>query len=257
MNLSGERIYPEKCQTAEDYVLYLKHMFAYEYAKGVIQPNAKVLEVGCGAGYGTAMLAGRKDLQVTGLDVDASVVESAINLYQSDNCHYMAFDGSRLPFQDEEFDAVISFQVIEHVVDDESFLKEMSRVLKPGGHAIVVTPNRSYRLRKDQKPWNPFHVREYDPQTFGKLMKSRCPGSQVFGIDASPAVRSIEVQRVHHNKLRAPAKWLAALVYRARKSLQPDVEAIRSKYSTKDFSITPGDAPGSLDLMGVWEKPRH
>lgn len=143
MNLSGERIYPEKCQTAEDYVLYLKHMFAYEYAKGVIKPNAKVLEIGCGTGYGTAMLADRKDLQITGLDVDASVVEFANKLYQSDNCHYMAFDGSRLPFQDEEFDAVFSFQVIEHVVDDESFLKEMSRVLKPGGHAIVVTPSEA------------------------------------------------------------------------------------------------------------------
>jgi SAM-dependent methyltransferase len=255
MNLSGERIYPEKCQTAEDYVLYLKHMFAYECAKGVIQPNAKVLEVGCGAGYGTAMLADRKDLQITGLDVDASVVESANNLYQSDNCHYMAFDGSRLPFQDEEFDAVISFQVIEHVVDDESFLKEMSRVLKPGGHAIVVTPNRSYRLRKDQKPWNPFHVREYDAEAFSKLIKSKFPGCRVFGISATPAVRSIEARRVYHNKLKAPARWLASVAYRSTRSLGPGMQAVKAKYSTKDFHTSPENDQDSLDLMGVWNKP--
>lgn len=255
MNLSGERIYPEKCQTAEDYVLYLKHMFAYEYAKGFIQPNAKVLEVGCGAGYGTAMLADRKDLQITGLDVDASVVESANKRYPSENCHYMAFDGSRLPFQNEEFDAVISFQVIEHVDDDESFLKEMSRVLKPGGRAIVVTPNRSYRLRKDQKPWNPFHVREYDAETFGKLIRPAFPGCEVFGISATSAVRNIEVRRVYHNKLKVPARWFASLAYRATRPLGAGIDVVKAKYSTKDFHTSPENDQESLDLMGVWNKP--
>lgn len=56
---------------------------------------------------------------------------------------------------------MLSFQVIEHIIDDSLFLAEAARVLRPDGRLLLVTPDRQYRLLPGQRPWNRWHVREY------------------------------------------------------------------------------------------------
>jgi SAM-dependent methyltransferase len=70
-----------------------------------------------------------------------------------------------LPFDDEVFDCVVSFQVIEHIRNDKRFVSEVMRVLKPGGKFIVTTPNRPMSLTR-----NPWHVREYRPEELEMLL---------------------------------------------------------------------------------------
>jgi SAM-dependent methyltransferase len=72
-----------------------------------------------------------------------------------------------LPFADDSFDCVVSFQVIEHIKRDRAFVEEVRRVLKPGGRFIVSTPNRPMSLTR-----NPWHVREYNAKQFGELLAS-------------------------------------------------------------------------------------
>ena len=65
----------------------------------------------------------------------------------------------QLDFPENSVDFIVTFQVIEHIQDDEEFIKEIYRVLKAGGKLILTTPNRLMSLSR-----NPWHVREYSPE---------------------------------------------------------------------------------------------
>ncbi len=101
-----------------------------ELPKGV-----KILEVGCGWGHISAMLKIlRPDLKVVGSDIEKSEIW---NKLKSFGCSYVKCDAKNLPFDDCEFYAVISFGVMEHVENDDKFLREIYRVLKKGGHNFI------------------------------------------------------------------------------------------------------------------------
>lgn len=103
-------------------------------------PEAKLLDLGCGNGEFTLKVAERIGTgNVFGIDIVKDNVEQAkakgIDCYQAD------LDGAKLPFEDESFDAVCANHIIEHVSDTDGFVKEVHRVLKPGGYAVISTPN--------------------------------------------------------------------------------------------------------------------
>ena len=60
---------------------------------------------------------------------------------------------------------MVTFQVIEHIKRDRDFLKEIYRVLKPGGKLILTTPNKNMSITR-----NPWHVREYDPKEMHDIL---------------------------------------------------------------------------------------
>lgn len=90
---------------------------------------------------------------------------------------------------------MISFQVIEHIQDDISFVKEIYRVLKEEGMFSLTIPNRLYRLKPKEKPRNPFHVREYAPLDLQRLLIKIFNEANVFGIRGIKEVQEIEVNR--------------------------------------------------------------
>jgi 2-polyprenyl-3-methyl-5-hydroxy-6-metoxy-1,4-benzoquinol methylase len=116
--------------------------------------EGRLLEVGCGEGRGVEVLAQHAS-DYLGLDKIAEVISRLQQQYPN-----MRFQQAVIPpfegIADESFDRVVSFQVIEHIQNDELFLKEIYRVLKPGGFAIISTPNIKHTLSR-----NPWHVREY------------------------------------------------------------------------------------------------
>ena len=107
----------------------------------LVPRGSKVLEVGCGWGQVVAMIkALRPDLRVVGSDIEAENVWKELNAY---GCRYVQCDGQMLSFSDEEFYAVVSFGVMEHVKDDKKFLREIFRVLNSGGYNFIYDlPNR-------------------------------------------------------------------------------------------------------------------
>lgn len=100
-------------------------------------PAGRVLDLGCGHGSNTRVLFGdRPDLEVVGLDLS----EKAVTDYLGERPGLVG-DAEHLPFAAGAFDLVVSDDVVEHLVDTDSYAREIHRILKPGGHLTLSTPN--------------------------------------------------------------------------------------------------------------------
>ena len=130
--------------------LFKAYIIAGEHVYG------DVLEVGCGEGRGIPVLLNHSK-SFTAVDKMEEVMADLQIKYPSGKFLSMNIPPLR-ELEDNSFDSVVSFQVIEHIDDDVLYLKEIHRVLKPGGVALITTPNRSMSLSR-----NPWHIREYLP----------------------------------------------------------------------------------------------
>ena len=132
------------------------------YVEAAKRVGGRVLEIGTGTGYGIDIIAPNVEHFVT-IDKTRSEELGAMPA----NVEFVESVVPPLPFADESFDYVVSFQVIEHIKRDKEFVSEVRRVLKKGGKFIVSTPNRPMSLTR-----NPWHVREYTAEQFGELLSS-------------------------------------------------------------------------------------
>lgn len=158
---TGERMIEEAYhRTLGGYVIYLIHSASYAFAEKYCN-GKRVLDLGCGSGYGASRIASLA-LSVHAVDISPDAVAYSAEHYSRENVHFSVIEpDAPLPFADESFDVVLSFQVIEHVVGDRAYLREASRVLAENGVLILITPDRKNRLFPYQKPWNRWHLREY------------------------------------------------------------------------------------------------
>ncbi|MCZ7644508.1 MAG: class I SAM-dependent methyltransferase [Planctomycetota bacterium] len=130
------------------------HLARYEFAARWA-PGAVVLDCACGTGYGSERLARRGAARVVGLDLARDALAYARRYHRPKPAAFLRGDAARLPFAPETFDLIASFETIEHVPDDEALLRGFARALKPGGRAVVSTPNE-WPLENC-----PHHVRSY------------------------------------------------------------------------------------------------
>lgn len=160
---SGERLVINS-QVKEQYAdVYEEHLYRYELACKYVA-GLRVLDAACGAGYGSALLKRAGASEVVGVDVDNRSISLAQRDYGGEGIHFETGDVLKLPFADETFDAVISFETIEHVEKGAAWIRESARVLKPDGLFMVSTPNRSVTnppLYFEEQPFNEYHRFEY------------------------------------------------------------------------------------------------
>ncbi len=138
-----------------DNPIHQRLLQAYYLAKPYVKGD--LLELGCGEGRGVELLSPLADSYLA-LDKIQEVIDSLKQKYPNVNFEQAVFP----PFDkldDNSFDSIVSFQVIEHVKNDHGFLKEIHRVLRPGGIAVLTTPNIKKTLTR-----NPWHEREYTAQ---------------------------------------------------------------------------------------------
>jgi SAM-dependent methyltransferase len=164
-----------------------RHVAAYRWAMTQAAGKA-VLDVGCGEGYGTAMLA-EVAAQAVGLDRAEAVVAASAR-YRTSNLAYRSTDFSRLPTIEERFDLVVSFQVIEHVRDPADFLAGLKHCTAPGGRILVTTPNRLMSVSE-----NPYHLREWTASELLALAQPVLPTVRIIGIHGSERVLAWERAR--------------------------------------------------------------
>lgn len=194
---TGERVVEELYKdTQEDYLIYLAHVVSYKFSMPYVR-DKRVLDFGCGSGYGTALIASEA-LTAVGVDISRYAIDYARDRYRRDNLefrHIRKVEDENLPFSDGEFDVVISLQVIEHLSDTETYFSEIRRVLKHGGVFILATPDRDYRLFPFQKPWNRYHVREYSSGPLLGCLRSWFSSVESFKMTGDMTVLRSELRR--------------------------------------------------------------
>src|SRR5436190_13873150 len=187
--------------TLEEFCLYLIHCKAYEEAAKVAQ-NKIVLDLGCNNGFGADILsvAARK---VIGADVSQRAIEAAHRAWSSKGVEFVLIDGIGLPFMDRCFEVIVSFQVIEHIADIQAYLYGIQRILAPEGVAIFTTPNACIRLDPGMKPWNEFHVHEFNAAELYDTLRQVFPRVEVRGLFAPNELYTVEFNRLQRARINA------------------------------------------------------
>ena len=172
---TGERLIPGEV----DIDLLNEHMARYHFAVRLAR-GKRVLDAGCGAGYGSAELAEVAE-SVTGIDIAPAALDYARAHYALPNLAFEQASCTQLPYADGAFDLVVAFEVIEHLENWRDFLQEVRRVLAPAGQLIVSTPNRLYYTEsRGRDGANPFHVHEFDFDEFNRELKQFFPYVTMF-----------------------------------------------------------------------------
>lgn len=187
-----ELVDAQNFQSREQYVLHLIHTFAYTQVARIVS-GKKVLDLGCNTGYGSDILS-KNAQSVIGVDVSEDAINLAKSSYPALTFHLS--DGKKLPFHDNEFDLIISCQVIEHIVDHNIYFSELKRVLKDTGIAIFTTPNAILRLDPGMKPWNEFHVQEFSAKQLKNMLEEHFKAISILGLSASDKTYNVEKQRL-------------------------------------------------------------
>jgi ubiquinone/menaquinone biosynthesis C-methylase UbiE len=167
---TGERVIPGEVN--DD--LWAEHMARYAFATRLAR-DARVLDLGCGTGYGTGEL-GQHARSATGIDLAGDAVAYAREHYSLPNTTFLAASATRLPFPAASFDLITAFEVIEHLDNWRDLLTEARRLLDPCGTFLVSTPNKLYyaESRAAQGP-NPFHAHEFEFDEFRDALAAVFP----------------------------------------------------------------------------------
>lgn len=166
---TGERIIPKQLKPTNG--MLLEHIARYYFATPYVQ--GRVLDIACGTGYGCHMVAKERKREVThivGVDNDEQTIRYANIEYNHQKVTYQVGNAMdpHLPEELGVFDTILSFETIEHVEDDQRFMDNLYRMLKPGGTLVLSSPFGRGR----GKPTNePFHVHQLTPEEFEELFE--------------------------------------------------------------------------------------
>lgn len=246
-------------QITSDNPIHQRLFKAYVVAKEYI--HGDVLEVGCGEGRGISLLM-QSAQNFTAVDKIRPVIEELRQKYPGGRFLSMNIPPLKeLP--DNTYDVVVSFQVIEHIQDDNLFLKEIHRVLKPGGVALLTTPNRKMSLSR-----NPWHIREYLSDELTALARKFFSHVTMKGITGSQKVMTYYAE--NKKSVERFTKWdflnlqhrLPAFVLRLpyevlnrwnRNKLQNSDNQLVKGISHDDYIVI-DDASNALDLLLIVRK---
>lgn len=227
-----------------------RHVAAYRLCEPYLAAG-RIADIGCGVGHSFRLLEPR---ETVGVDLDAGALDGQER-------PTVVADMRELPFADGEFDGLIAVHSIEHVADADRAMAEMYRVLKPGGSAVLVTPNRLTFARPDEII-DPYHYVEYDPSEMRALAGAIFDSVDVAGIFGSERYRALVAR--DHRKLdallrkdplalrrRMPRRLLQRLYdWRlSRERADPDTDA--GAIEVGDFHLGHVELDSALDVVAV------
>jgi len=161
-NSSIERIIPN---TPGQKFLYQEHLIRYLFATQFVKSKT-VLDAACGSGYGSSLMLEKGASQVIGIDNSSEAIDFCKKNFPEKNLEFHVAECTQLPFNNTQFDLVVSFETIEHLQNQENFVSEISRVLNNDGILVISTPNSSIYEEK-----NPYHEHELNLSEFNSLLR--------------------------------------------------------------------------------------
>ena len=223
--------------------------------------SGDVLELGCGEGRGIDLI-NQKAKTFTAVDKIDSVVNNLKERYPSNKFIPSSFPPLNI-FDDNSFDTIISFQVIEHIKNDKLFVKEIYRLLKKGGKALITTPNILMTLTR-----NPWHIREYTSQSLRSILSDSFSDFEIKGIAGNEKIISYyyankkSVQKFKNLDIFNLEKNLPSFLYKIpyeilnrinRNKLENNNDSLVSSISEKDYYLNK-DQKDNLDLFCILKK---
>ncbi|MGE3509529.1 MAG: glycoside hydrolase family 99-like domain-containing protein [Vicinamibacterales bacterium] len=170
---TGERYVPDVGGN-----IRLEHLHRYVLAREYCRGH-RVLDIASGEGYGSAMLADVA-ARVTGVDISPEAVSHAREAYTQANLEFLVGECAAIPLPDASVDVVVSFETLEHHGQHDLMMREVRRVLAPGGTLVISTPDK--REYSDKPSYaNPYHVRELYREEFERLLKGYFAHVKVLG----------------------------------------------------------------------------
>lgn len=165
---------PPRCHRLSLLLFLLPHrrmVFDFPYRQLRGRPPGRLLEVGCGNGRLLTLLQ-RWGWEVAGVDFDGNAVEHA----RQRGMAVRQGDLASQNYADASFDVVLTHHVLEHLPDPEATLREVFRILRPGGLALMVTPNAASLGRRvfgmHWRGWEPpRHLHLFNPVSARRLAR--------------------------------------------------------------------------------------
>jgi 2-polyprenyl-3-methyl-5-hydroxy-6-metoxy-1,4-benzoquinol methylase len=161
---TGERIIPKLLKPTNGMLLehLARYYFAAPYVKG------RVLDLACGSGYGSHMVAKERKREVeeiVAVDVDEETIQYANREYHHQKITFRKGDATApsLPEELGQFDTILCFETFEHVADEEALLNNLYRMLKPEGTLVLSSP---FGRGRGMPTSEPFHVHQLSPEEF-------------------------------------------------------------------------------------------
>jgi ubiquinone/menaquinone biosynthesis C-methylase UbiE len=167
-------------------------------------------------------------------------------------------NSTELSFGDESFDVVTSFQVIEHIEDTDKFLRQMTRVLRKQGTALISTPNKQTYSPYSIGPENPFHVREFYKNEFEELLKKYFNEVEIRGVN--PSIRLAELGKSVNGSLFSRFNKLLRQFHLSFlfKLIPKQIKVLRSgtagNINSSDFTVARCEPDRSLDFIAICKK---
>lgn len=174
MDATGERIVPGTPLWESSYP---DHIQRYTFALDFVPHGARVLDAGCGVGYGAAEIADRRNARVVAVDIADEALALARQHFDRAQITWCRDDCERLAHAADfgPFDLIINFENIEHLARPEQFVARAAALLSLDGALLTSTPNRLLlnRLRgapADAPSPNEYHVNEFSESEFRALL---------------------------------------------------------------------------------------
>lgn len=160
-----------------------EHVHRYNVVMDLLPKNSTVLDLACGTGFGSLLLANASH-NVIGGDIAVDAIEYCNKNHQHKSLKFIQMDGTNLPFTDNYFDAIVSFETIEHTTQYSQMLQEFKRALKPNGTAYISTPNIVVNS-PGGKIINPYHTQEWNYEELNAILKKHFSHVKLYGQEYS------------------------------------------------------------------------
>lgn len=148
-----------------------EHVHRYDVVLPLLNGKEVILDLACGTGFGTDILAQYTTGKVVGGDIAADAIDECKSNWKRSNIEFRVLDGTQLAFSDKTFDVIVSFETIEHTTQYLDMLREFQRVLKDSGVAIISTPNFPINSPSG-KVTNPYHTQEFKYDELCEILNS-------------------------------------------------------------------------------------
>lgn len=155
----------------------LEHLHRYALACELVKDKI-VLDLACGEGYGSNLMS-EYATKVIGIDVSETTINHATSKYIRNNLRFICASATSTKLDNHIVDVVISFETIEHLVDQEEMMQEIVRVLKPNGLLIISSPDKKYYSDLTGHK-NSFHLKELYFDEFKVLLKRHFSNQEFF-----------------------------------------------------------------------------